>query len=387
MKQPFQINIPQSVIDDLNARLAATRWVPEMEKTEWEKGTPVKYLQEICRYWQQDYDWKQQEATLNHFQQYISDVDGFNIHFIYQKGEGTQSIPLLLIHGWPDSFYRFYKLIPLLTRADKNGFSFDVIVPSIPGYGFSDIPQKEGMNPKKIAGLFNQLMTNELEYKKYVAHGGDWGSAITEQLALYHSSNLIAIHLTDVPTAHSMQPVKDCSAAEKKFLEEMEEWRKIQGGYMAIQSTRPQDLAPGLNDSPAGLAAWMVDKFYMWSDNGGNIENAFTKDELLTNLTIYWSTQTIYSSIHIYYEAIKPMIQPAQSLLMKLNPFNKTGDKTDVPAGFAIFPKDIVPAPKAFAERFFNVQRWTEMKKGGHFAALEQPELLAADIRDFVRNL
>ena len=387
MKQPFQINIPQPVIDDLKARLAATRWVPEIDTTEWKKGTPANYLQELCQYWQKDYDWKQQEASLNRFQQYTSEVNGFNLHFIYQKGEGTKSIPLLLTHGWPDSFYRFYKFIPLLTKADENGFSFDVVVPSIPGYGFSDIPKKDGMNPKKIAGLFNQLMTDELGYKKYVAHGGDWGSSITEQLALYHNSDVIAIHLTDVPFAHGMQKIEDCSPAENKYLEETKMWQQTEGAYSSIQSTKPQSLAPGLNDSPAGLAAWIIEKFYAWSDNGGDIENAFTKDELLTNLTIYWGTQTVYSSINIYYEGIQAIMQAKYNPLVKLNPFDKTGDKSEVPAAFALFPKDIAPAPKKFAERFFNVQRWTEMKKGGHFAALEQPELLAADIREFVQNL
>ncbi len=387
MKQPFQINISQQVLDDLKNRLAATRWINAIENADWEMGANEDYIQALCQYWQDGFDWKKQETFLNSFNQYTSEIDGFSIHFIYEKGEGTQSIPLLLTHGWPDSFFRFYKLIPLLTKADENGFSFDVVVPSIPGFGFSSIPQKAGMNPRKIADLFAQLMTDELGYEKFVAHGGDWGSSITEQLALYHSNSLLAIHLTDVPFAHTMQEIKDCSPAEKKFMEEIKIWQQKQGAYSAIQSTKPQSLAPGLNDSPAGLAAWIVEKFYNWSDKGSDIENAFTKDELLTNLFIYWSTQTVYSSINIYYEAIQAIMQAKYNPLVKLNPFDKTGDKSEVPAAFAIFPKDIGSTPKEFAERFFTVQRWTEMKKGGHFAALEQPALLAADIRDFVQNL
>ena len=387
MKQPFRIHIQQDVLDDLKLRLSKTRWTDEIENDKWEMGTNESYLKELCAYWQNDFDWHKQEALLNSFTQYTSTVDDFTLHFIHEEGKGTTRIPLLITHGWPDSIVRFIKLIPLLTAADENGVSFDVIAPSIPGFGFSEIPSEKGMNPKKIAGLFNELMTKELGYEKYYAHGGDWGSSITEQIALYHSKSLLGIHLTDVPFSHGLKPLKDPSPAEEKFIKKTKQWVQTQGAYSSILSTKPQSLAYGLNDSPAGLAGWIVEKFYNWSDNGGNLENAFTKDELLTNLTIYWATQTINSSIRIYYEAIQVIMQAMYNPLVKLNPFDKTDDKVKAPTSLAMFPKDISgDAPREFAERFFNVQQWTEMSKGGHFAALEQPQLLADDIRTFVKT-
>ncbi len=275
--------------------------------------------------------------------------------------------------GWC-GFIRFLKLIPLLTKADENGFSFDVVVPSIPGYGFSGIPEKEGMNTKKIAGLFADLMTDELGYEKFAAHGGDWGSSITEQLALHYADSLIAIHFTDIPYTHifTVKP-EDLTAAEKTYLEKGKAWQMVEGAYGMIQGSKPQTLAYGINDSPAGLAGWIIEKFKIWSDCDGNVESRFTKDELLTNITIYWATETANSSFRIYYETVH---HPT-----------KGGGKVEVPTGVCIFPKDIIPSPKAFAERFFNVQHWTDASAGGHFAALEEPEFLAKDIREFATNL
>ena len=385
MNHPFTISIEQSLLGDLKNRIAATRWTDEIENSKWEYGTNRTYLKELCSYWHDSFDWKKQEDYLNSFNHFKTEIDGAGLHFIHQKGEGDISTPLLLTHGYPDSFVRFLKIIPLLTKEDENGFSFDVIVPSIPGYGFSDIPKEEGMNTKKIAGLFAKLMTKELGYEKYAAHGGDWGSGITEQLALYNADSLLWIHLTDVPFQHSMVPIDDASHAEQKHLDKVKKWQQTEGAYAMIQSTKPQSLAYGLNDSPAGLAAWIVEKFRTWSDNDGNVEDVFTKDELLTNITIYWTTQTINSSIRIYYETIKAIMNAMYNPLVKLNPFDKTGKKVEVPTAFARFPKDISHPPREFAERFFNVQQWTDMAKGGHFSAMEQPELLAEDVRKFAR--
>ena len=388
MKEPFKISIEQSLLDDLKNRITATRWTDEIEHSKWEYGTNRNYLQELCGYWHDNFDWKKQEDYLNSFSHFKTTIDGVGLHFIHQKGEGNMPIPLLLTHGYPDSFVRFLKIIPLLTKADQNGLSFDVIIPSIPGYGFSDIPTEPGMNPKRIANLFFNLMTEELGFKKFIAHGGDWGTSITEQMALYHADSLLGIHLTDVPFAHLFSiPKGELSKAEKKFLETGKKWQQTEGAYAMIQSTKPQTLGYGLNDSPVGLAAWIVEKFYSWSDNDGNIENCFSKDELLTNLTIYWATQTINSAIRIYYEAMKAMMQAMYNPLVKLNPFDKTGKKIKVPTAFALFPHDLVNAPKDFAERIFNVQQWTTMSKGGHFAAMEQPVLLAEDIRKFVSSM
>jgi pimeloyl-ACP methyl ester carboxylesterase len=374
----FKINIARSVIDDLKKRIAATRWTDEIENSQWEYGTNKTYLKELCDYWQHDFDWEKQEKYLNSFEHFKTNINDVGIHFIHQKGEGQHSTPLLLTHGYPDSFVRFLKIIPLLTKADENGFSFDVIIPSIPGYGFSDIPTEPGMNTKRIAELVVKLMTDELGYEKFAAHGGDWGSSITEQIAFNYPASLIGIHLTDIPWHHLFTiPPDDLSETEKKYLEAGENWNQTEGGYAMIQGTKPQTLAYGLNDSPVGLAAWIVEKFYGWSDSDGNIESCFTKDELLTNLTIYWTTQTINSAFRIYFESMKAMY----------NPTGKTAKRIEVPTAVAMFPKDLINAPKDFADRFFNVQQWTEMPKGGHFAAIEQPELLAEDIRKFVINV
>jgi pimeloyl-ACP methyl ester carboxylesterase len=377
MKQSFQIKIQESVLDDLRNRLAHTRWTDEIENLNWAYGTNKLYLKELCNYWQDTFDWARQEELLNSWQHFKSTIDGAELHYIHQKGEGENSIPLLLIHGYPDSFIRFLKIIPLLTKADENGMSFDLIIPSIPGYGFSGIPTTSGMNARRIADLFSVLMTKELGYTKYMVHGGDWGSSIAEQLALHHSGSLSGIHLTEIPFLHLFTiPPDELTPAEKKYLDEGKQWQQTEGGYAIIQSTKPQTLAYGLNDSPVGLAAWIIDKFHAWSDCNGDLESCFTKDELLTNLTIYWATQTINSAFRLYYESAAAMAEQLKTPWKKI----------EVPTAVAMFPKDIINAPKDFGERFFNIQQWTEMPKGGHFAALEQPDLLVNDIRKFAAN-
>jgi pimeloyl-ACP methyl ester carboxylesterase len=387
MKKPFKINIDPSVLDDLKKRIANTRWTYEIENEKWEYGTSRSYLKELCDHWQNTFDWKKQEAYLNSFPHFTTTIDGVGLHYIHLRGEGKNSIPLLLTHGWPDSFVRFLKIIPYLTKADENGLSFDVIVPSVPGHGFSDIPEKTGMNTKRIAKLFTQLMTEELGYEKFVAHGGDLGTGITEQIALYHKKSLLGIHLTDIPYHHILSmPADELNKEEKKYLDAITKWQMTEGAYNMIQSTKPQTLAYGLNDSPVGLAAWIVEKFHNWSDSHGDIERCFTKDELLTNITIYWVTQTINSSFRHYNEAMKDLMQEKFNPIKKLNPFDKTGDKVDVPLGVAESRIDLLPSEE-FTKKFFNVQHWTKMQKGGHFLAMEQPELLANDIRKFVTNL
>jgi len=388
MKQVFTIGINRSVIDDLKNRLAATRWTDEIENDKWQYGTNEKYLKELCDYWQHQFDWYAQQYYLNSFNHYKTEIDGTGIHFIHQKGKGKNPVPLLLIHGFPDSFVRFLKVIPRLTEADKNGLSFDLVIPSIPGYGFSDIPKKPGMDTKEIGALFNKLMTEELGYKKYLVQGGDWGTSIAEKIALYHAGSLIGIHLTDVPFSHLFStPEGEMTNAEKKYMDEGKKWQQTEGGYAMIQSTKPQALGYALNDSPAGLAGWIIQMFYSWSENGGKLENSFTKDELLTNLTIYWATQTINSAIRIYYETMKSTMNEIYNPLVKLNPFDKSGRKTEVPAAFAVFPHDLVNAPRKFAEKYFNVNQWTEMPRGGHFAAMEEPDLLVEDVRKFASKL
>jgi len=385
---PFIINIEHSVLNDLRNRISNIRWTDEIENSKWEYGTSKKYLKGLCDYWRSDFNWKKQEEWLNSFQNYKATIDDNVIHFIHQRGRGKTSVPILLIHGYPDSFIRFLKMIPLLTEADENGFSFDVIIPSIPGYGFSGIPSEAGMNTRRIGELFQKLMIKELGYEKYISHGSDWGAHITEQLALYHGDSLLGLHLTDIPFQHGLMPLPDdASSKEKKYVKNMNVWQQKEGAYSMIQSTKPQTLAYGLNDSPVGLAAWIIEKFQSWSDDDGNLENAFTKDELLTNITIYWVTQTINSSFRLYNETMKALMQTMYNPLTKINPFDKTGTRSEVPAGFAIFPKDISSPPEDFANRFFNVQKWSEMPAGGHFGAMEQPGLLAANIKEFTESL
>jgi len=369
--EKFHIAISPFVIDDLKERLGRARWPDAIEDSDWAYGTNKEYLYDLCMHWSHGFDWYEQQDYLNVFSHYRAEIKGFGLHFIHQKGKGERRIPILLIHGWPDSFVRFLKIIPLLMEA-----GFDVVVPSIPGFGFSDRPVQPGMNTAAIADLFAQLMRDELGYEKFVVHGGDWGSSISEQIALHYPELLAGIHLTDIPFRHlfTMKP-DELSDAEKKFLQAGREWQMKEGAYALLQSTRPQSLAYAVNDSPIGLAGWIIEKFFAWSDNKGSLDNVFSKDELLTNLTIYWVTQTAGSSFRIYYETMQDLIT-SRGVCGQL----------DIPTAVAIFPRDTVPAPREFAERIFRIQRWTIMPEGGHFAAMEKPHLLADDVIQFVKK-
>jgi microsomal epoxide hydrolase len=374
------------MLSDLQRRLKNTRWSHQVEGTNWDAGTDVDYLKDLVDYWQTTYDWRKQETALNRFAHFKTEVDDIGIHFIHEHGKGPKPFPLILTHGYPDSFYRFAKIIPMLTDPASFGGraedAFDIVAPDLPGYGFSDRPTKVGA-VFRINNLWARLMTERLGYKQFGAHGGDWGSTITEQLARSHPDSVVAIHLTDVPFGHIFQKPKKLSPAEEKFFKNNEQWIQKEGAYALIQSTKPQSLAQGLNDSPAGLAAWIVEKFRGWSDCGGNIESRFTKDELLTHIMIYWATESIGPSFLPYYDYANAGALTWIKEMMK----TWTGS-SKVPAAFALFPKDISqpPPPREWAERFFNVQRWTAMARGGHFAAMEEPELLAEDIRTWYRT-
>jgi pimeloyl-ACP methyl ester carboxylesterase len=374
---PFEIEVPQEVLDDLRDRLDRTRWTDEVDGAGWDHGTNLGYLRELCRYWRDGFDWREQERKLNELSHFEADVDGLGIHFVHERGKGPDPTPLLLTHGWPDSFYRFDKLIPMLTDPGRFGGdpadSFDVVVPSVPGYGFSDRPRERGVGSAQTADLFVKLMKDVLGYGHFAAHGGDIGSGVTEAIAGISPESLVGIHLTDVPYWHIMFGVSpdELAEVEREYLQRGQDWGMREGAYAYLQSTKPQTPAHALNDSPAGLAAWIVEKFRSWSDCDGDIEKRFTKDELLTNITIYWVTETIGSSFRMYYESQTRPIAASR----------------DVPTGVAIFPKDIVPAPREFGERAFNIERWTEMPRGGHFAAMEEPELLVGDLREFFRPL
>jgi microsomal epoxide hydrolase len=381
---PLTIAISDDLLSDLRRRLTHTRWPTYPDKIHWKAGTSPEYLRDLVNYWQKSYDWRHQEAKLNQFSNFKTNLDGIGVHFIYEHGKGPNPMPIILTHGYPDSFCRFLKLIPMLADPSSYGGqpedSFDVIVPDLPGYGFSDKPRELG-TLFRVHDLWARLMTQVLGYQKFVAHGGDWGSTVTEQLARSHPDSVCAIHLTDVPFGHLFQKPDDPSSSEEKFFKKNEEWIQKEGAYALIQSTKPNSLAPGLNDSPVGLAAWMVEKFCSWSDCDGDVESRFTKDELLTHIMVYWATESIASSFLPYFEYAN-----ASALTWIKESIKNWVGKCKVPAAFALFPKDISSPPREWAARFFDVQRWTEMSRGGHFAAMEEPQLLAEDLRLWFRR-
>ncbi len=380
--QPFRVDVPEDALDDLRARLAHTRWPDEIEGAAWDYGSNLEYLQELAAYWRTQFDWRAQERLINRFDQYRTPIDGISIHFIYERGKGPNPLPLVLTHGWPGSFFEMYKLIPLLADPASHGAdpadAFDVIVPSMPGYGFSDRVLQRGLTSARVAHLWAQLMTEALGYQQFVAHGGDIGAGVTSGLGRYYPDRVRGIHLTAVADPYLGPGAPELSAAERAFVALRERWEEDEGAYSHQQGTRPQTLAYGLNDSPVGLASWIVEKFRAWSDCGGDVERRFTKDELLTNITIYWVTQTINSSIRLYYEhrhAVRPQ------------PHAPHAERISVPCGIALTTEAVDRAPREWAERTYDVRRWTELSRGGHFLALEEPELLASELRAFFRDL
>lgn len=379
--QPFKVQVPEATLKDLKERLAHTRWPDEISGSAWDYGTNLAYHKELVEYWHTGFDWRAQEAAINTFSHFRATVGGLGIHFIHQRGKGPNPLPLVITHGWPGSFFEMSKITPLLTDPGSHGGdpedAFHVVVPSMPGYGFSDHPASRGMHVLKVADLWAQLMTEDLGYRRFGAQGGDWGASVTAYLGFAHPDNLVGIHVTSMtrPTPYLGPGSKPLSEAEKALLKQREGWLQAEGGYSHLQGTKPQTLSYGLNDSPAGLAAWIVEKYRTWSDCGGDVERRFTKDELLTTATIYWATQTINSSTRLYYET-------------QNHPWEmKRGERISVPSAMAVFPKEISRPPREWGERSYNVQRWTVMPRGGHFAALEEPKLLAEDIRAFFRPL
>src|SRR3984957_7852944 len=332
----FKINVSPEILSDLRQRLKNTRWSYQIEDTNWEAGTDLEYLRELVKYWLDAYDWRRGEAEVNGLAHFKTEVDEVGIHFIHERGKGPNPFPIILTHGYPDSFYRFAKIIPMLTDPESFGGqavdAFDVVAPDLPGYGFSDKPAKLG-TIFRANDLWARLMTDKLGYQQFGAHGGDWGSTVTEQLARGPPDSAPAPHVTDVPFGHIFQKPNDLSSAEQKFLKNCEQWVQKEGAYALIQSTKPQSLAHGLNDSPAGLASWLVEKFRDWSDCGGKIESRFTKDELLTQIMIYWATESIGSSFLPYYDFAN-----ASPMTWMKEGMKKLTGSSKVPAAFALFP-------------------------------------------------
>ena len=379
--RPFKIAVDDGVLDDLSQRLAETRWPDEIPASGWDYGSNLDYLKSLVHYWRTGFDWRSQETLINSFNHFKAEVDGLDIHFIHERGKGPNPIPLVITHGWPSSFFEMHKIVPLLADPGSHGGNpadaFDVVAPSLPGFGFSDRPQQRGMQVFKVADMWAKLMAEGLGYPRFAAQGGDIGAGVTARLGYAHPEKMIGIHLTSMtrPTPYLGPGADELSEAEKALLDQREKWQQAEGGYAHIQGTKPQTLSYGLNDSPAGLAAWIVEKYRTWSDCDGDVEKRFTKDELLTTVTIYWVTQTISSSTRMYKENQSHNWAMGES------------ERIQPPSAMAVFPSEISRPPREWAERSYNLQRWTEMPRGGHFAALEEPDLLAEDIRAFFRPL
>jgi pimeloyl-ACP methyl ester carboxylesterase len=361
--RPFRIRVEDEVLADLARRLHRTRWTRLARGDTWELGVSQPYLERLLAYWADGYSWRRQEAQLNQLPQFTADIDGVRLHFVHQRAASPQARALLLLHGWPDSFHRFHKVIPRLSR------SFHVVVPSLPGFGFTGrIARSSPEQPNRHdAQLLWRLMT-ELGYRRFVVAGGDGGSVLAQRMAIDHPESVEGIHLTDLGWHASKVDRSSLPHHEQKYLDRLKKVFMTDGAYAALQASKPASLAPALSDSPSGLAAWIVDRFHSWCDD---LDGTITPDELLTNITIYWVTSTIGPSMDGYRaDAASPSLTPA--------------DRVDVPVGLALFPADLggIP-PRSFAERTLDVQRWTEMPRGGHFAALEQPELYAGDLEAF----
>jgi pimeloyl-ACP methyl ester carboxylesterase len=355
--------VPDAALDDLRLRLQNTRWPSVVAGSGWERGANLDYLRELVDYWRTSFDWRAQESALSRLTHERVRVSGLSLHQIHQRAAEENALPLLLLHGWPDSFLRYTKALPLLD-------GFHRVVPSLPGFGFSERPAAPGWTAMRMADALAELMTVN-GYERFVVSGGDVGSSIAEQLARRHTDRVIALHLTDVPYTHlfSVDPA-ELTEPERAYLSAGRAWQMSEGAYALIQSTKPTTAAVGLADSPAGLAAWIVEKLHSWSDCDGQLERRFTRDEILTWVTLYWVTNTIGSSFLPYVE-----YQPGSD------------DEVTVPTGVTIFPKDLVPAPRQFAERFFRIVRWTELRTGGHFTAWEEPEAFASELTALARDV
>jgi pimeloyl-ACP methyl ester carboxylesterase len=378
--QPFRMHVPDETLRDLRERLTRVRWPDEPPGTPWLTGSSVDYLRELVGYWRDGFDWRTQETALNRFQQFKVPLGGIDLHFVHEEGKGPNPVPLLMSHGWPGSVLEFHKILPMLTDPARFGAdpgdSFTVVAPSLPGYTLSFAPGQKRFGVEEISELLADLMTDVLGYGRFAAQGGDWGAFITSRLGYQLPERIIGIHLNMLAVRRDPKMLENPTAEEKTFLGELNHFLKEETGYQWIQGTKPTTLAFGLTDSPVGLAAWIVEKFHSWTDNEGSMETAVSRDELLTNITLYWTTGAIGSSFWPYYaRAHSPWPIPQ-------------GARIVTPTGYAQFPKEILRPPRSVAERTYaNIQRWTEMKRGGHFAALEQPEALAQEIREFFRPL
>ena len=372
--RPFTIDVPDTVLDDLRQRLRNTRWPDSEVVDDWSQGIPLAYVQDVCAYWADEYDWRAREAALNRFDQFVTEIDGVDIHFIHQRSSNPDARPLILTHGWPGSIVEFHKVIePLAEPQDHGGDAadaFHVIAPSLPGFGFSGKPTSTGWGVEHISDIWQALM-ERVGYEHYLAQGGDWGSAVTASIGRRHPNHCDGVHMTlamgALPTGEPNTP------EEQHATERLKYYAAWDSGYSTQQKSRPQTVGYGLADSPAGQAAWILEKFWAWTDCDGHPENAVTRDELLDNLMLYWVTESATSSARIYWES-----------------FGRGGspDPVTVPTGFTVYPAEIVRPVRSWLEPLFtNIVHWAKMDRGGHFAAFEVPDLFVPDIRNFARRI
>ena len=379
MINPFKVKIPDEVIQNINSKVKNYSWHEMPDDGGWDYGTNLDYMKEFSKYWLENYNWRETEKKINRFKNFKCNIDNIDIHFIHEKGSGKNPRPLLLTHGWPGSIVEFLHIIEKLAHPEKFGGNeedaFDVIVPSLPGFGFSSRPARP-IGPRKMSSIFNKLMTDKLGYKKYIAQGGDFGGTICTWLAYDFPKNLIGIHINILITRHPDGPQ---TSAEKEWQERFRRDQRIEDGYRTQQATKPQTLSYAMMDSPVGVAAWIIEKMRGWSDlKNGDIESVYSKEILLSNIMIYLVTKTFNTASWIYYGRRE---EGGRSLPKEHLPLK-------VPTAIAVFPKEYLEwAPRSYVERIYNVKRWTKMSKGGHFAALEQPELLIKDITEFSKEL
>ena len=374
--RPFKLHVPQADIDDLHRRLRNTRWPDEIPDVGWEYGIPLAYVKALADHWLNAFDWREHEARINEFPQYLTKIDGQRVHFLHVRSQQPGAIPLLMTHGWPGSVVEFMKVIGPLVNPGAHGGegapAFHVIAPSIPGYGFSGPTRERGWDVKRIAAAFVELM-RRLGYDRYGVQGGDWGSAISRRVGLLDPAHVIGAHFNTLAAPPSGDPeeMKLLTERERGYLESAQRFRQQGSGYFMIQGSRPQTLAYALTDSPVGQLAWIAEKFHEWSDRAEGAVEAIDRDQMLTNISVYWFTGTANSAARLYYE------------------FGHSGsswgqvEMSSVPSGVAVFPGEIAPPIRRFAEASNNIVHWTEFDRGGHFAAMEQPDLLVQDIREF----
>ncbi|MEX3010749.1 epoxide hydrolase family protein [Hoeflea sp. TYP-13] len=377
--EPFSVNVPDETIESIRARVASFPWHEMPDDGGWEYGTNLDYMKEFCDYWVDGFDWRKQEAEINRFSHFKAPVDGIDLHFIHEKGSGDNPQPLIISHGWPGTIVEFLEFIDLLAHPENYGGNvedaFDVVAPSLPGFGFSGRPPRP-FGPRKMAGVFNTLMTDTLGYGSYIAQGGDWGGAISSWLGYEHAPACKAIHINILTMRHKDGPQ---GAEEEAWAAKFERDQIMQNGYRTQQATKPQTLSYAMMDSPVGVAAWILEKMNAWSDTeGDDVESVYTKDQLLTNIMVYIVTRTFNTASWIYFgrrEEGGRILSPE-------------GRRVEVPTACALFPAELLAwPPRSYAERIYNITQWTEMPRGGHFAAMEQPDLLIEDIRKFARRL